>query len=87
MKIMEVARIDGRPEYIFFCPGCNHGHIIIDNLPLTDDLNNPTFSISVLIKENDTVCHSIIKNGQIEYSVDTTHKYAGQLVDMLDFDS
>jgi hypothetical protein len=39
--------------------------------------------------ENITVtpqCHSFVTNGQIKYLMDSTHRYSGMLVDMLDLE-
>lgn len=56
------------------------------------NVQNPTFVPSLNVKTGSyavpsfidpegllpTICHSIIKNGQIEYCGDCTHKFAGQ---------
>jgi Family of unknown function (DUF6527) len=56
------------------------------------DLINPTFSPSVLSRYEFTpesgkqtiICHSFVKNGQIEFLSDCTHELAGQTIPMLE---
>lgn len=58
--------------------------------------DNPTFSPSLLIpkqeyeespEDNWPQCHSFIRNGQIQYLSDCTHKLAGQTIDMVDVET
>lgn len=58
------------------------------------DLQNPTFSPSLLVKYNYTVddkkmewtSHSFITDGKVTYLEDSTHKGKNQTLDLLEFD-
>lgn len=64
------------------------------------DCENPTFSPSMLVKvgpyptvnKDDpmcgktTICHSFVRNGQIQYLNDCTHALAGQTIDLPDIE-
>ena len=56
-----------------------------------DDLNKPTFSPSLLIRyptsKKENVCHSFIKNGNIQFLSDCTHDLAGRTVEIPDFET
>lgn len=81
---------------IFYCAGCGEHHQIdISNWEFNGDFEKPTFSPSYLtwlepnpnadpeygLKFRDGMrCHSFIKDGNIEYLSDCTHKLAGQTV-------
>ena len=78
----------------FECPGCEiphgincgdgHGQLWSFN----GDVNNPTFSPSVLVdftygaEKKREVCHSFVRNGKIEFLSDCTHELAGKIVDI-----
>jgi len=63
------------------------------------DAEKPTFSPSILVSypanpkaseefkewRTERICHSFVKNGQIEFLGDCTHKLRGQTVDLPDF--
>ena len=49
------------------------------------DFDKPTVSPSILTRFGDYIDHVFIRNGQIQYLSDCTHKYAGKVVDMVDF--
>ena len=86
-------------EYIqFYCFGCACYHQYIvkgdeSKMPVwkwNKDLNKPTITPSLMSKwsygpnEIENICHLYVKNGQIEYLKDCTHKFAGQTVDLQD---
>lgn len=51
------------------------------------DLNKPTLTPSVRTRYGDALaytCHFFVRAGRIEYCSDSTHKMAGQTVDMVD---
>lgn len=85
-------RIEG--YYLFKCPGCDFLHAITDNTykgkaPKWDfngDFEKPTFNPSYLLKNQETLCHSFIKNGKIQYLNDCTHHLKGQTVDLPDIE-
>ncbi len=78
--------------YGFDCPGCGYLHII----PVTGDggwgfnrdLARPTFTPSILVRYDFEdqkplgICHSFVRNGQIEFLNDCTHFLAGKTVDL-----
>ena len=50
------------------------------------NVNSPTLRPSVLSRQPPIVCHSFIKDGQIQFLSDCTHEYAGKTVDLLEVD-
>lgn len=81
---------DGR--MIFECPGCDMAHgVYVDReqRPRWDwngDMVRPTFSPSILVrwdwgeKREKKVCHSFVRDGQIQFFGDCTHGLAGKTV-------
>ena len=77
----------------FHCVGCGHLHVIyIKGFNLSWDWNGslecPTVKPLLLNtwneKEVPKVCHLFITNAQIIYCGDSTHRLAGQTVDMVE---
>jgi hypothetical protein len=82
----------------FRCPGCKTSHHIqsgADSGPNWDwngSFDKPTFSPSVLVTypgvdagqegAPPAVCHSFVRDGQIQFLSDCTHALAGQTVDL-----
>jgi hypothetical protein len=73
----------------FWCPGCDDVHGIRhggEGWTWNDSLELPTFSPSVLVRFNmrgvDFICHSFVTEGRIQFLMDSTHKLAGQTVDL-----
>lgn len=73
----------------FWCPGCDRAHVVKTgpNGPSWDyngDPIRPTFNPSILVTlEYPTekhVCHSFVRDGQIQFLGDCTHALAGQTV-------
>jgi len=50
------------------------------------DVERPTLSPSILTKNQMGVCHSFVRDGQIQFLADCTHEYAGQTLDLLEVD-
>lgn len=50
------------------------------------DLENPSFSPSLLYKHPHKRCHLFVRNGMIEYLSDCDHAYAGKTIPMPDHD-
>ena len=56
------------------------------------DVDRPTISPSILTrttmridgKTTDVICHSFVRDGQVEFLSDCTHELAGQLVELLE---
>jgi hypothetical protein len=47
------------------------------------DMDKPTVSPSILIEhDGKTICHSFVKNGQIQFLQDCDHKMKGQTVEL-----
>lgn len=84
------------PDVLFHCPGCKTQHGVWTDKPASNgarwswngDMERPTFSPSLLItvewREADgmhrQVCHSFVREGQIQFLSDCTHALAGQTV-------
>lgn len=84
--------------YAFLCPACNDSHIVttaqtvserqIPRWEFNGDMNKPTFSPSLRVqwthgeKKIPRVCHSFLRNGNIEYCGDCTHELKGQTVEL-----
>lgn len=95
-RIKPLDEIDSGPlkieGFTFICPGCNKTHVIYTknhpqnlNWIFNDSLEKPTFTPSYIcrgIGEDKDICHFFIKEGQIQFLNDCTHKLAGQTVDM-----
>lgn len=79
--------------YAFYCPGCQDIHQVwVDysgqpqrpNWGFNDDVEAPTFTLSLLVTRPGSVCHSFITDGNIQFLGDCTHALAGQTVPMPD---
>ena len=89
MSVIQQAD-DGR--MLFECPGCNmlHGvYVKREQRPRWDwngSMDRPTFSPSILVtwewgeQRAKKVCHSYVRDGQIQFLSDCTHSLAGQTV-------
>lgn len=80
-----------------WCPGCDHATAIPvagkdGTLPAKGahwswdgNMEAPTFDPSILQHQSGSIpqCHSYIKAGRWEFLSDSTHKLAGQTVDMV----
>lgn len=80
----------GDYRYGITCLACGCGHML-KGWTFNGDMEQPTFSPSLLVTgylnaENpDGVCHSYITDGKIQYLSDSTHKLAGQTIDLPEF--
>lgn len=77
---------------LFWCPGCKTGHRIVhgDGRNLwkwNGNFERPTITPSVLVKggPNNTLCHSYVTAGRIQFLGDSTHQLSGQVVDLPDW--
>lgn len=92
----------GPDAVMFWCPGCDGPHAVGLHPPgpvWNFNGNNaaPTFTPSILStyegKDKDTpdgipsVCHSFVTDGRIQFLSDSTHKLAGQAVELPDWDA
>lgn len=97
MGVKLTERSEG--SYVFCCPGCEDSHEIWSGAPdrsiswdFNGDLSLPTFRPSLRVWWDGVVeeqrvhrcCHSFITNGYIQFLSDSTHKLAGQTVEIPD---
>jgi hypothetical protein len=87
-----VRRIQGEPgRFMFFCPGCKCGHSFWTENPagrpiwkFDGNMERPTVEPSILVKmpvgDKEKVCHSFVKDGQIQFCGDSTHELANKTV-------
>jgi len=74
--------------WLVMCPACGFGHLFDDGrFEYNGDANNPTFSPSMLVHGDDKErrCHSLVRNGTIEYLKDSAHEFAGQTLALPEF--
>lgn len=85
-----------QPDYFFECPGCGSYHGVWTTQKnslgamwgFNQNLEKPTLTPSVLItiergeRVPKVVCHSFIKDGNIEFLNDCTHHLAGKTVEL-----
>lgn len=73
-------------EWMIFCPGCECAHVLDARWTFNGDVVSPTFTPSYLSRGPhgdppvERVCHSFIKDGQIQFMDDSTHALRGQTV-------
>jgi hypothetical protein len=77
----------GENEFGITCLACGCGHML-KGWTFNGDLERPTFTPSLLVTgylnadNPNGICHSFITDGQIRYLADSTHRLAGQTVDL-----
>lgn len=91
-RILVERAIDEGVHYWWWCPGCDQTrngmglHVFDSRWTFNGDFDSPSFDGSYLANSTwagePTICHSFIRNGQIEYLTDCTHPLAGQTVPM-----
>lgn len=95
---MKLWRVKDHKMVVFECPGCGYGHSITydgerneSNATWTwnGSMDKPTFTPSLLIhgRDNTPTCHSFVTDGKIQFLTDSTHKLAGQTVDLPEVDA
>lgn len=84
--------------YSFWCPGCQCAHQVwtkSEGYPhpvwgFNGNIDKPTVTPSIKVEypvgDQVKICHSFIRDGEIEYLSDCTHSLAGKTVGMLDID-
>jgi len=81
---------EGIAYYIFWCPGCECGHVYCvgtgsrTTWNFNGDINKPTFTPSLLNHREGWRCHLFLTDGVINYCGDCTHSLAGLTVGMID---
>ncbi len=76
----------GEDQFFFMCPGCGELNCISRHL-WNGNSEKPSFSPSIRVthgSEDLFVCHSFIRDGQIEFLTDCTHALRGQTVELPD---
>jgi hypothetical protein len=94
-KFHDMVNQNGEQWVAFHCPGCERGH----GIPVTGSrawkwngsLEKPTLTPSLLVNvggsnPTQSVCHSFVKDGKIQFLSDSTHKLSGQTVEIPDWD-
>lgn len=76
-----VLRIIEGGELGFWCPGCEHMHLVNSGWTFNGNYDKPTFSPSVLVTGGHR-CHSFVQGGHIQFLSDCTHALAGQTVEL-----
>lgn len=94
MKILDLDW-DGKGTvaHAFFCLGCGQNHAAIEGRwTFNGNYEKPTLSPSIMVTApymgeiENYVCHSFVTNGEIQYLNDCTHKFAGQTIELPDFE-
>lgn len=79
-------------RWLFRCPGCGCAHGINGGWTFNGDVMKPTISPSILVNglpggpPDAPRCHSFVTDGRIKFLADSTHKLAGQTVDLRPWD-
>lgn len=69
---------------LYECPGCGYAHAADKRWTFNGNLEKPTLNPSYLAYESKIHprCHHFVKDGEIQYLSDCTHKLAGQTIAM-----
>jgi hypothetical protein len=92
VRCIDTTKLNGEVRYEFYCPGCCQSHFFWTKgnvaWGFNGDVNKPTVSPSIKVEYNgadkNTICHSFIRNGFIEYLNDCTHSLAGKTIELED---
>jgi hypothetical protein len=83
-RVDKITAPDGTEYRVFDCPGCKDAHVLPVTGPRKWGFNfndaAPTFDPSILARRQGVVCHSFVRDGQIQFLSDCTHPLAGQTV-------
>ncbi|WP_156290779.1 DUF6527 family protein [Oceanobacillus salinisoli] len=84
---MKIIKTDDE-RYMFYCEGCKRNHAFNNAWQFNDDFDKPTVSPSLKVtmpyKGVDYICHSFIRNGEIQYLNDCHHELAAKVVPLKD---
>lgn len=80
-------------SFSFFCEGCGCSHLFYTTgtpaWKFNGNMDKPTFEPSLLYRWHeggaDKVCHLFLRNGEVQYLTDCTHKLAGKNVPVKEF--
>jgi hypothetical protein len=76
--------------YSFWCPGCEQHHLFAvrkegrPSWTFDGNMQQPTFSPSLLYPDKTPRCHLFLRNGKLEFCSDCEHELAGKTVDLPD---
>lgn len=96
---MPVCKQANNGMVLFWCPGCEsyHGVRADDsgkrpNWKWNGSVDAPTFEPSILVNKNQEnpavpICHSFVRNGEIQFLNDCSHSLAGQTVKLPDMEN
>lgn len=97
IKLIEYKDENGQKfhgdQYMYWCDGCGFEHVFAlqaegGHHQFNGDLDNPTVVPSLV--EDFTpgrMCHSFIRNGNIQYLTDCSHHLAGKTIELPDIDT
>lgn len=94
-----IIKMVGEQKYVsFYCLGCRHPHSLklrpgpSPSWEFNNNADLPTLDPSVHVNppgkhyiKSHPICHSYVRNGQIEYLADSTHAFSGQTIDLPDY--
>lgn len=89
---MKTRVVNDKAGHVLWCPGCKGYHIVPPTWTFNGNLEKPTFTPSLLIRytygeeHKPVVCHSLIRDGKIQFLGDCTHELAGQTLDLEECD-
>lgn len=98
---MNKCQLSDNGVLLFECPGCGCLHAVHTEQPngngakwsWNKNLDKPTISPSILVKWNtdgsnklDKICHSFVRDGNIQFLNDCTHSLSGQTVPLPDME-
>lgn len=78
---------DSHYAWLVKCPACEAPHSFDKRWEFDGNHENPTFNPSMLVRGNNTVCHSYLRNGVWEYLADCTHTMKSKMVGAPDWES
>lgn len=91
-KLRTLVMNGGGKGLAFYCPGCKlHHHVTIEagegySGPVwrwNGDMDKPTFSPSLGVNMGtEGQCHLFVRDGKIEYLMDSRHEFSGQTIEL-----
>ena len=92
--VKDDSRYDaGEGNYVFWCPGCECGHVIFTSgenkweLTQNEEGITVTPSLKIMLPGGKGICHVVVSKSKLNYCNDSTHKFKGQSIDMVDWDN
>lgn len=91
MAVLREQKYTHGSYFWHWCEGCRSEHVIdVRNdgqhpaWTFNGDFNKPTFEPSINYWK--VVCHYFVKDGKIIYCADSTHKFAGKSIPLIDLE-